>query len=227
MLMEEPEAPKTASSKDAKAALSGEVFGALINLSGRRRFTSQRIVLYAVLASLGHAGAVDTARAALNLFRDAHNALVHGDRALPGVFSESLREAYFGELQGDRKIRDFTATAERALEAIEANSRGIDALLEELVQSATPLLAVANQLTQIYEEESRRHAVAVKRQLLGIMTDIQTIARHAHIVSFNAKIVAARAGSDGREFAVVASELIEITTHIDQLVKAALRDSVA
>lgn len=228
MLLEEAEVLHSIPRQiEKKTALSGEVFGALINLSGRRRFTSQRVVLYATLASLGHQGGVETARAALDLFRDAHKALVHGDGVLPGVFSESLRAAYFGELQGDRKIRDFIETAERTLEAIEAKSRRVDDLLDALVQSATPLLAVANQLTQIYEEESRRHAVAVKRQLLGIMTDIRTIAQHAHVVSFNAKIVAARAGSAGREFSVVAGELIEITTRIDELMKAALRDSIA
>eukprot|EP01034_Spumella_vulgaris_P043442 gene43442-53952_t len=31
-------------SRNEAPALSGEVFGALINLSGRRRFTSQRLV---------------------------------------------------------------------------------------------------------------------------------------------------------------------------------------
>jgi hypothetical protein len=228
MLLEEPGVRESLPPKDGKkAALSGEVFGALINLSGRRRFTSQRIVLYALLGASGREGAVDTARAALNLFRDAHTALVHGNEELPGVFSESLRAAYFGDLQGDQKIRNFIESAERTIEAIEAKSPRVSVLLDELVDSATPLLAVANQLTQIYEEESKRHAIAVKRQLLGVMTDIQTISQHAHIVAFNAKIVAARSGSPGREFSVVAIELIAITRRIDELVKAVMRDSIA
>ena len=40
---------------------AGELFGKSINLSGRRRFTSQRVVLYALLASQGREGALATA----------------------------------------------------------------------------------------------------------------------------------------------------------------------
>ena len=38
--------------KAGASELCGEVFGTLINLSGRRRFTSQRVVLYALLAGM-------------------------------------------------------------------------------------------------------------------------------------------------------------------------------
>jgi len=41
-------------------------------------------------------------------------------------------------------------------------------------------------------------------------------------VSVNAQIVAARAGEVGREFAVVAGELTNITAKIDELVRVAV-----
>jgi hypothetical protein len=207
--------------------LSSDVFGALINLSGRRRFTSQRVVLYAVLASMGHEGAIATARETLNQFRDAHVTLVEGKGGLPGIFCTQLRDAYFGTLQGDRIIGDFIALADGALAAIVGEARGAPALLDELVRSATPLLSVLNGLTLVYEEQSKRHAQAQRRQLHEMMGDIKTISRQARMVAFNAQIVAARAGTEGREFAVVAGTMTSITAEIDDLVHAALNSSLA
>lgn len=207
---------------DDVTPLSGEVFGALINLSGRRRFTSQRLVLYAVLAAQGHADGEATAREALALFRGAHRQLVKGDSALPGIFCLELQDAYFGRLDGDRRIGQFIDLAERTLHAIGQGGRGAPALLAELVQATTPLLAILNQITTIYEEQSRRHAQLMKKQLRGVITDIETIAKQAKMVAFNARIVAARAGHAGKEFAVVAGVLSNITNEIDEMVREAL-----
>ena len=95
------------------------------------------------------------------------------------------------------------------------------------MRSATPLLSVLNGLTLVYEEQSKRHAQAQKRQLQEMMGDIKTIARQARMVAFNAQIVAARAGPAGREFAVVASTMTNVTSEIDELVRAALSSSLA
>jgi hypothetical protein len=211
----------------AKAHLSGDLFGALINLSGRRRFASQRVVLYAVLASMGHEGAVATARETLALFRDAHLTLIEGKGALPGVFCEQLRDAYFGPLQGDRVICSFIELAEATLDGIVGNALGAPKLLEELVSSATPLLSVLNGLTLVYEEQAKRHAQAHKRQLQEMMGEIKTISRQARMVAFNAQIVAARAGETGKEFAAVAGTMTSVTSEIDELVREALSSSLA
>ena len=220
--------PSTApSGHDGEVKLSGDVFGALVNLSGRRRFMSQRIVLYAVLASLGHEGAVGTARDTLSAFRDAHLTLVEGKRGLPGIFCGQLRDAYFGTLQGDKVIRDFIQLAETTLDAIVGDARGAPLVLDELVRTATPLLSVLNGLTLVYEEQSKRHAQLQRKQMQGMMGDIKTIAKQARMVAFNAQIVAARAGQVGKEFAVVASVMTNITGEIDELVQNALADSLA
>ena len=52
---------------------------------------------------------------------------------------------------------------------------------------------------------------------LGIVASIQTVACEAKVVSFNAQVMAARAGQHGREFAVVANVLSGITNEIDGL----------
>lgn len=208
--------------------VSGEVFGALINLAGRQRMLSQRIVLNAVLAAQGQEMALEIAREALALFRDSHDTLVHGKGELPGVFFDELRAEYFGPTtQGDKQIREFMELAEHALNLGEANFRAAPASLVELGLRATPIVGLLNRITVVYENESRRHAMVQKRQHHEMMNNIQEIAKHARMVSFNAQIVAARAGNVGREFAVIAGVLTDITSEIDDLVRVALKNSLA
>jgi methyl-accepting chemotaxis protein len=61
----------------------------------------------------------------------------------------------------------------------------------------------------------------MKKQLRGVITDIETINRQARMVAFNARIVA-RAGQAGKEFSVVAGVLSNISGEIDEMVAAAL-----
>lgn len=100
-------------------------------------------------------------------------------------------------------------------------TRSAPLLLEQLVRSANWLFALSNQITLIYEEESKRHAVQTRKQSMELMTDMQSIGLEARLVSVNAQIIAARAGSAGREFSVVARALSDITGKIDALAHAA------
>lgn len=215
-----------AESHAPKRVAAGELFGKTINLSGRRRFTSQRLVLYAVLAAQGRPGALATARDALGTFAEAHQALLEGDLS-PAALGGKLQEAYFGPEGAADRIAAFIALARRALGAIEADARDAAGLLEALVEAATPLLGTLNALTQVYEDLARHHAATAKKQLADVMGDIDQIAKHARIVSFNAQVVAARAGTSGREFAVVSGELTQITGRLDGLVREAVRSTAA
>jgi Methyl-accepting chemotaxis protein (MCP) signalling domain/Type IV pili methyl-accepting chemotaxis transducer N-term len=215
-------------SPDTPSQLSGEVFGRLINLSGRRRFTSQRLVLYALLAAQGRDGALQASRDALAAFAEAHQMLIDGrSSALPGVFCDELRQAYFGSGDGgDATIQAFMALARRVHGAIGAHTADASALLDQLVDRGTPLLAVLNQITQVYEDLARRQATQARQQLANVLGDIEAISMQARIVAFNAQVVAAHAGSAGRQFAVVANELSRITRQIDELVRDALLGTV-
>jgi hypothetical protein len=126
-------------------------------------------------------------------------------------------------LQGDARIREFIALTERTLAAIEDRLRGAEALQQQLVASSGPMLDLLNRLTQIYEAEAARHAVVQHQRQQALMADVQTIAKQARIVAFNAQVSAARAGAVGREFAVVADTLTRITGEIESLVSAAMR----
>lgn len=203
--------------------VSSEIFSTLINLAGRQRMLSQRIILNAILASQDHPGTLEISRQALALFESSHQDLVAGNHTLPGVFFTSLKEIFFGTEQADKKIRAFIDEASDAIEAIETGNNS--AAVEILGRQATPLVNLLNQITQVYETEARRHAKSQQKQYKDLMGNIQQIAKHARIVSVNAQIMAARAGEAGKEFSVVAGVLSGITEEIDNLIVSALASS--
>lgn len=215
-------AKPTSPTTDSKP-VSSEIFSTLINLAGRQRMLSQRIILNAILAAQDHPGTIEVARQALALFESSHQDLVVGNQTLPGVFFEALKDILFGTEQADKKIRAFISQARDAIEIIEVSNN--TTAVQVLGHQATPLVNLLNQITQVYETEARRHAKTQQKQYKDLMGNIQQIAKHARIVSVNAQIMAARAGDAGKEFSVVAGVLSGITEEIDNLIVSAMVSS--
>jgi hypothetical protein len=205
--------------------INGDTFSRLINVAGRQRMLSQRIVLNILLSSKENQETLKIARDDLELYRQSHSVLVYGNSEMPGVFFDELKEAYFGTLDGHNKNLQFINLADQALSAFEAGYRSAQGLMQELSQLAMPIVGLLNKITLVYEAESKLFAKEEARKHHALMSDIQNIAKQAKIVAVNAQIAAARAGDVGRKFSVVATELTNITEKIDSLVRAALIDA--
>ena len=201
---------------------SPEVFGPLINLAGRQRMLSQRIVLYAMLSAQGDSAGLTTAGEALELFRGSHLKLLRSRDTVPPSAAAVLQEAFFGAQGADAPIREFMRLAEDTLTAVAAGGAAARRLLPSLVARATPTLGLLNTLTQTFETLGRQQALLQQQHRTALISQIQRIASEARIVSLNARVIAARSGTDGREFAVVAAELSSISERIERLSKAAM-----
>jgi len=208
-------------------AVSGPVIGELINLSGRQRMLSQRIVLHALLAALGDAAALAVLKSCLASFAQAHAELVHGNERLPGVFSEALREVYFGKGRADERIRQFVAQAERAALSIAAGGDDRQPQVNALVAQATPLLELLQEITLAYQHEMRGVEAAATKRQVDIAERLGNISMQANIVALNARISAARAGKFGREFAVITTVLADIIKEMDELIQSVVDTSGA
>ena len=209
-----------ASSTPASGAdVSVETIGELINLSGRQRMLSQRIVLHTVLAAQGHAAALDIARSCLATFASAHTDLAEGNKRLPGAFSEALRQLYFGKLRGDARIREFIVLVKSAIDTLSTGATQRNASLEALVAQATPMLELLQTITQAYQEEMHVCEVALRKRQAEIAAHLGRISMQANIVAMNARVSAARAGPYGREFSVITTVLADIIQEMDQLIR--------
>ncbi|MFL6685216.1 type IV pili methyl-accepting chemotaxis transducer N-terminal domain-containing protein [Paraburkholderia graminis] len=221
----------------AQTDVSSEVLSSLINIAGRQRMLSQRIVFKAMLALRQSDGALAIARDTLRTFADSHAALVQGRDGLPGLFSPALREAFHGtgndKDKGNgsghvaKKIADFIALASAALDAIGRDSARAEDAVQALIACADPLLNDLHGITAVYEQESRRIARLQKKEQQQLIERIKSIAKEAHIVSFNGQIVASRTNVTGREFAVVAGVMTSITKELESVVSAFVKKTAS
>ena len=187
----------------------------LVNLAARQRMLSQRLALQILLAAQGRDGMEQAAQATLKLFADSQAQLLNTLGRLPATDAAALQAVYQGPHGVQRLIDSFITQAKDALAPGPLQARALAWLVDHIDEVLTAL----NTATTAFDQISTRKEASLMKELRGIVGDIQSVAREAKVVSFNAQVIAARAGSVGREFAVVASTLSTISTEVDTLAR--------
>lgn len=189
----------------------------LVNLAARQRMLSQRVVLQTVLAARGSAPHLKAARGSLALFTDSQARLVDTPRHLDAASAAIIHKVYHGPQGVGATIGAFAQQVDAALDLAERQSPRVEDTLARLVDSTDGVLDALNAATTAFDQLNKAQSETLMKELAGIVASIQTVAREAKVVSFNAQVMAARAGQHGREFAVVANVLSGITSEIDGL----------
>lgn len=193
-----------------------------VNLAARQRMLSQRLALQIVLATQGELSQLAAAEQTLTTFTESQAQLVNTARNLTNGDGQLLRSTYFEPGNVARTVDGFIRHAQDALQFARTPSAGGNAALERMVSSVDGVLQALNAATSAFDQISVAKEASIMKELKGIVGDIQSVAREAKVVSFNAQVIAARAGSVGKEFAVVANTLANISTEVDTLAKKGL-----
>ncbi|MBX9818938.1 MAG: methyl-accepting chemotaxis protein [Burkholderiaceae bacterium] len=193
-----------------------------LNLAARQRMLSQRMVMQTLLAASGDAHQLSAARSTFQLFGDSHAQLLSTMSHYDAPSAAQLHAVYEGPQGVNATIQAFLELMRKTLDLISQRSPRAQAVLESIVDSTDGVLDALNAATNVFDAVTKAKADLLFKELTGIVSDIHTIAREAKVVSFNAQVMAARAGQQGREFAVVATVLSGISTEIDGLSRKAI-----
>ncbi|MDR7153037.1 methyl-accepting chemotaxis protein [Hydrogenophaga palleronii] len=193
----------------------------LVNIAARQRMLSQRMILQTVMAANGDAEWLRAAHGSLLIFTESQQHLDATIKKLEPASAQKLTDTYDGPNGVGPVVQAFMRLMRSTLDQIEAGSPRVPATIAELVGHTDRILAALNTATTAFDEVSQAGSDAMMKELAGIVDDIQGVAKEAKVVSFNAQVMAARAGQHGREFAVVANVLSDITGEIDRLTRKA------
>ena len=193
----------------------------LVNLAARQRMLSQRMILQTVLAAQGDSDRLKAAQRSLQMFTESQQHLLATSAQLEPASARKINDTYQGTRGVGPVVQAFMQLMRSALDQIEAASPRANATTAELVGHTDGILAALNTATTAFDEVAKARSDAMMKELAGIVDDIQSVAKEAKVVSFNAQVIAARAGQHGREFAVVANVLSDITGEIDRLTRKA------
>lgn len=194
----------------------------LVNLAARQRMLSQRMILLTLLAAKGDLNKRDEARRTLQIFSESQAQLLATPRHLAPADAARIREVYEGRLKIGLVVAEFVQIMTSALEQIDRADPNVSHTIIQLIGYTDRILEGLNTATTVFDEIFKAKSEAMLKELAGIVGDIQSVAKEAKVVSFNAQIMAARAGQHGREFAVVANVLTDITGEIDLLTRKAV-----
>ncbi|MDP3836115.1 MAG: type IV pili methyl-accepting chemotaxis transducer N-terminal domain-containing protein [Hydrogenophaga sp.] len=193
----------------------------LVNLAARQRMLSQRMILQTVLAAQGDVARLQAAQRSLQIFTESQQHLLATGAQLEPASARKITETYQGTRGVGPVVQAFMQLVRSALDQIEAASPRAVATTAELVGHTERILEALNTATTAFDDLATARSGAMMKELAGIVGDIQSVAKEAKVVSFNAQVMAARAGQHGREFAVVANVLSDITSEIDRLTRKA------
>ncbi len=182
---------------------------------------SQRMILQTMLAAQGDASKLDDAGRSLRVFTESHAQLLATPRQLDPPSARKIESTYHGTQGVGGVIDAFVKLVRTALEHITQRDRRQPESIAALVSHTDKVLEALNTATTAFDEITKAKAESVMRELTSIVSDIQNVAKEAKVVSFNAQVMAARAGQHGREFAVVASVLSGISGEVDGLSRKA------
>ncbi len=204
------------------ATLPAHINGlSVVNLAARQRMLSQRMILQTLLAARGDAQRLAEAQRSLKIFTESQQHLLTTRRQLEAAHAQRIESIYHGPRGVGPVIEAFMQLMNRTLEQIERQAPAVAETLIELVGHTDRILEALNTATTAFDDITKAKSDAMMKELAGIVGDIQSVAKEAKVVSFNAQIMAARAGQHGREFAVVANVLSDITGEIDGLTRKA------